>query len=246
MPQIKAVITDYIGTLTNARCYTMEASIAKLHHALSEAGFETDKQQFLDAYAKAHEKYRLIRYGELREVTNAVWVAETLRNLGHEAQAEDPKMKAALNVFFQDYVNSLELRPYAEKFLKKAKETCKLGLISNFTYAPVVRSSLRKLGVSHYFNAIVVSGDCGWRKPHRKIFTDALNRLQVKPDEAVYIGDSPAEDIKGAREAGMKTVFVHSQFYSPGDLEASGEKPDHMANDLQEIYRQIAKIIDFC
>ena len=47
-------------------------------------------------------------------------------------------MRMALNVFFQDYVDSLELRPYAEKLLKKASETFKLGLISNFTYAPVV------------------------------------------------------------------------------------------------------------
>jgi HAD superfamily hydrolase (TIGR01549 family) len=221
----------------------MDASMTKLHLALAEAGFETDKQQFLDAYAKAHEKYRLIRYGELREVTNAVWVSETLRSLGHEANAQDPKMKAALNIFFQDYVDSLELRPNAELLLKKVKETCKLGLISNFTYAPVVHSSLRKLGASQYFNAILVSGDLGWRKPHRKIFTDALNCLQVKPEETVYIGDCPTEDIKGAIEAGMKTVFVESQFYGLADLATSGEKPDTVAKDLQEVQGFLSKIM---
>ena len=154
--------------------------MAKLHAWLSEAGFNTNEKQFLEAYAKAHEKYRLIRYGELREVTNAVWVAETLCNLGFRVEADDPRMKAALNVFFQDYVDSLEPRPFAKELLRKAKENCKLGLISNFTYAPVVHCSLRKLGLSRFFNVILVSGDCGWRKPHGNIFTDALKRLQVK------------------------------------------------------------------
>jgi putative hydrolase of the HAD superfamily len=242
LPQVKAVITDYIGTLTNARCYTMEASMTKLHRALVEAGFETEKEDFLSAYAKAHEKYRVIRYGELREVTNAVWVSETLRSLGFQVSVEDPKMNAALDVFFQDYIDSLELRPCAEKLLKKTAKTCKLGLISNFTYAPVVYDSLRKLGISQYFNATVVSGDNGWRKPHKKIFTDTLKQLKVKADEAVFIGDSPLEDIKGAADAGMKTVFVKSQFYGEGDLEASCQKPDVVAADLQEIYSNFSEI----
>ena len=242
MPRIKAVITDFIGTLTNARLYTMEASTMKLHAALCEAGFETNWQEFLDAYTKAHEKYRLVRYGDLREVTNAIWVSEALRNLGYDVKAEDSRMKAALNVFFQDYVDSLEKRPYSENLLRKVKEKCRLGLISNFTYAPVVYGSLRKLGLSKYFNVVVVSGECGWRKPHRKIFDDALNRMQVKADETIFIGDSPTEDIKGARDAGMITIFVRSQFYCLADLRASKENPDAVAEDLKKVYEIFTKI----
>ena len=216
--------------------------MAKLHRALVEAGFETEKEEFLRAYAVAHEKYRIIRYGELREVTNAIWVSETLRSLGFEINAENPKMTAALDSFFQDYIDSLELRPCAEKFLKRTAETCKLGLISNFTYAPVVHKSLRRLGISKYFEATVVSGDNWWRKPHKKIFADTLQQLRVEAEEAVFIGDSPLEDIKGAANAGMKTVFVKSQFYGTNDLEASGQKPDVVAADLREIYSNFSKI----
>ena len=212
MPQIKAVITDYIGTLTNARSYTMEASLAKLHEALADAGFQTEKSKFLEAYGKAHEKYRLIRFGELREVTNAVWVSETLWCLGYQVEVGDERVKAALDVFFEEYIRSLELRPYAEKLLKKIRETCKLGLVSNFTCAQVVHESMKRLGITQYFNSVIISQECGWRKPHKKIFTEALEKLHVKPEEAVFIGDNPFEDIKGAADAGMKTVFVCSQF----------------------------------
>lgn len=243
MTKIKAVITDYIGTLTNARRYTMEASVEKLHDALSEAGFQTQKDEFQACYAKAHEKYRLIRYGEFREVTNAVWVSETLCNLGFNVTVEDCRLNGALNVFFQDFIESLELRPYAEQLLAEATKSCKMALVSNFTYGPVVHLSLKKLGISRYFDTIVVSHDAGWRKPHERIFKDALQKLGVSAEEAVFIGDCPLEDIKGARSAGMKTVFVVSQFYDLEDLKASGEKPDFVASDLKEICSNLYKMV---
>ncbi len=72
MALAKAVIFDYIGTLTDVRHYNMQASMTKLYAALKEVGFESKKAEFLRAYRIAHEKYQLVRYGELREVTNAV------------------------------------------------------------------------------------------------------------------------------------------------------------------------------
>ncbi len=243
MPQVKALIADYIGTLVNARRYTLEASMAKLHSALAEEGFKTDMAEFLAAYAKAHEKYRLIRYSELKEITNAVWVSEALCSLGFKVDAEDVHMKAALNVFFQAYINSLELRSSAENLLKKAAKTCKLGLISNFTYAPVVHISLKKLGINDYFHTVVVSQDVGWRKPHGKIFQVALQRLDIKPEEAVYIGDSPLEDIQGAASAGLKTVFVPSQFNTTADLKASKQTPNVKVADLEEFCRDFSTIL---
>jgi FMN phosphatase YigB (HAD superfamily) len=242
MPQVKALIADYVGTLVNARRYTLEASMAKLHSALTEAGFETSQKEFLEAYAKGHEKYRLVRYGELREVTNAVWVSEALCSLGFKVGIDDVQMKAALNVFFQDYIDSLELRSCAEKLLRKTTAICKLGLISNFTYAPVVHNSLRKLGLTEFFNAVAVSEEVGWRKPHKRIFEVALERLQVDAKEAVYVGDSPVEDIKGASAAGIKTIFVPSQFNSISDLAMSGQKPDIVVADLGELFRDFSKI----
>lgn len=242
MAQVKAVITDFIGTLTNVRSYTMEDSMAKLHKALVEYGFKMEKKEFLTAYCVAHEKYRLIRYGEFREVANAIWVSEALQSLGFEVTAEDPRMNNALNVFFQDYIDSLELRSSAEKLLSETAGSCKQGLISNFTHAPVVYTSLKQLGISQYFDVVVVSGDNGWRKPSKRIFADTLQQLGVQAEDSVFIGDSPLEDIKGASDVGMKTVFVCSQFYGLSELKASGEEPDFVAADLEDICRNFAQV----
>jgi len=59
-------------------------------------------------------------------------------------------------------------------------EDYKLGIISNFTYAPVIYAGVRKVGINNFFNIILVSDAVGWRKPHAKIFEEALKRLDVR------------------------------------------------------------------
>ena len=239
---IKAVIFDYIGTLVNCRGYNMDASRKTLYNALVAEGFEIEEDAFLAAYIVAHEKYRKIRYEQFREVTNAVWVSEALCNLGFKVAPKDARIKAALNIFFQEFIDTFELRDGAKKLLKQTAAQTKVGLISNFTYAPVIHSSLRKIHIHPYFNAIVVSEENGWRKPSPHIFQDALKHLQIEAHEAVFIGDSPLEDIKGAKEAGLKTVFVTSQFNSQKDLKESKQKPDYITKDLTTICLTLEKI----
>ena len=243
MACVKAIMFDYVGTLVNCKNYMMEASREKLYTALVNEGFDVAKDRFLEAYILAHEKYRKIRYEQLREVTNAVWVAEALCNLGFKVTAGDYRIKAALNVFFKDYIDTLELRAGAKKLIKQAAEQCKVALISNFTHAPVIYSSLRKTGINTFFNVVVVSEENCWRKPSSHIFQDALKRLQIQANQAVYIGDSPIEDIKGAKQAGLKTVFVPSQFNTLKDLFDSQQKPDFIAKDLQSISENLTEII---
>jgi len=240
---IKAVIFDFIGTLASVKNYSLEASKLGQYEAIVKAGFNVSVEELADAYTKAHEKYRVIRYEELVEVTNAIWISDALNCLGFKTDPEDPRVKAAVNVFFQDYLSSLELNPCAEDMLREVSRSCRLGLISNFTYAPVIHAGLRKLGIGQFFSAILVSEDVGWRKPNRKIFQEALKRLGMTAGETVYVGDSPQEDIKGAADAGMRTVFVPSQFYSFENLAESKQKPDLIVKDICELRKRIPRFL---
>jgi putative hydrolase of the HAD superfamily len=239
---IRAIIFDFIGTLADVKNYSLEASKMKLYRAIANAGFDVDAEKFLEAYSHAHEKYRAVRYQELVEVTNSIWISDALNKLGFETNPEDAHMKTAVNVFFQDYLNSLARRPCTKKLLNKASTEYKVGLVSNFTYAPVIYAGLRKLDLNRFFEAVLVSEDVGWRKPHKKIFQEALIRLGATAQETVYVGDSPLEDIKGAKALGMKAVFVPSQFYSLQDLCESRQKPDIVVKSICELYRKISLI----
>lgn len=236
---VRAVIFDFIGTLAKMKNYSLEVSEMKLCKAIVDAGFNVASKKFLGAYGQAYEKYRVVRYQKLVEVTNAVWISEALNNLGFETSPEDPNIKTAVNVFFEDYLNSLELRRCAKRILKTVSADYKLGLVSNFTYAPVIYAGLRKLNINQFFNAVLVSDEVGWRKPHPKIFNQALKRLKVSAQETIYVGDSPLEDIKGAKATGIKTIFVSSQFYSIENLYESKQKPDIIVKNLCELSKNL-------
>jgi HAD superfamily hydrolase (TIGR01549 family) len=239
---LRAVIFDFIGTLVNCKDYCMVDSEAKLYAALISEGFDMEKDRFLEAYKETHQKYRRVRYEQFREVTNAVWVSEALCNLGFRATAEDKRVKTALNVFFQDFLNTLELRKGAKQLLNQTANQYRVGLISNFTHAPVIHKSLRKIGIHNCFNVVVISQEVEWRKPSHRIFCDTLSRLGVQAHEAVFIGDSPLEDIKGAKESGLRTVFVPSQFNSLNDLAQSKQTPDEIVEKLESIPQKLSQI----
>lgn len=235
MLMVEAVVFDFIGTLAVLRGYSYEGAVRRMFTSLVEDGFNVDFTRFMEVYEQAQQKYRNIRYEKLVEVTNAVWLSEALNKLGYNVKTLDNTVKKAVNTFFMNYFDSLQQREHSLQILKALSERYILGLVSNFTYTPVVYAGLRKLGFNNYFNAIVVSQEVGWRKPSAKIFNETLKRLHMKPAQTIFVGDSPLEDIKGAKNVGMKTVFIPSQFFSVQDLKRAQQKSDFIIEDLHEL-----------
>jgi FMN phosphatase YigB (HAD superfamily) len=85
-----------------------------------------------------------------------------------------------------------------------------LGIVTNRIWGgPPFLEDLRTLGLYHYFHpaAIAISGDLGRRKPSAEIFLHALNALDVRPEEAVMVGDSLSADVLGAQALGIFAIW---------------------------------------
>ena len=81
----------------------------------------------------------------------------------------------------------------------------------------------------------VFSGDVRSCKPRREIFEEALSRLGVVAEEALYIGDSLTYDVAPAAALGINTVWVNR-----GRRPLTGDiQPDMVVSDLAEIRRLI-------
>lgn len=93
----------------------------------------------------------------------------------------------------------------------------RLGLVSNFDHAPTAQAILARHGVYPCFEVTLISDDFGLRKPHPAIFREALRRLDAAPEEALYVGDTPADDIVGARAAGLDVAWVNRRGDEPPD-----------------------------
>jgi putative hydrolase of the HAD superfamily len=82
----------------------------------------------------------------------------------------------------------------------------KLGLITNGSLRMQSRK-LECLSLSSSFDVILISAAEGLNKPDPAIFHRALQRLDIDPADAIFVGDHPDVDIRGARAAGMQTVW---------------------------------------
>jgi HAD superfamily hydrolase (TIGR01549 family) len=95
----------------------------------------------------------------------------------------------------------------------------KLGLVSNGARNLDEFVADHKLDV----DAALGSRGHGWTKPHPSIFRAVLQRLEVAADEAVMVGDSPEDDIEGARALGMRAFLLDRENRFP-------EQPDRLTD----------------
>ena len=85
----------------------------------------------------------------------------------------------------------------------------KLGIITNGNPA-TQNIKLSLLNISEYFDEIMISGDFNTNKPDKMLFDIMAERLELKPQEVLFVGDHPINDISGARGAGMKTAWINA------------------------------------
>lgn len=103
--------------------------------------------------------------------------------------------------------NSWRLFPETVDVLKALKDQgYELGIISNFDSRlfPV----LRGLGIADFFDTITISSLAHAAKPSARIFEQALEKHAVDAEEALHVGDSERDDVKGAVAVGLTGVLL--------------------------------------
>ncbi len=131
------------------------------------------------------------------------------------------------------------LDPDCHPLLQELVPSCTLGIISNFDHPPYIHGVLQDHDLNKYFSTVVISGDYDFKKPDPRIFHLALDELGLKPEEAIYIGDSE-EDIVGARAAGIEPILIQR------DIDLDGVpvvfKKEYAENDVTTI-RKLPEIV---
>lgn len=96
----------------------------------------------------------------------------------------------------------------------------KRGVITN-GQTTVQNATLDAIGVRPYMQTILVSETVGLRKPDAAIFQLALSQLGLSPQETIFVGDHPLNDVHGARCAGLVAVWLSGCHDWPDDLPAA-------------------------
>jgi putative hydrolase of the HAD superfamily len=91
---------------------------------------------------------------------------------------------------------------------------------------------LEAYGLVDLIDQRVSAADVGYLKPHPAIYEQLLARLEVTPEEAIFVGDRPANDIAGANAVGLVSVLMKPA-YLTRDL--TGARPDYTIERLDQL-----------
>ena len=112
--------------------------------------------------------------------------------------------------FWANFKNYFEPVPDAVEVLNALRAAgLKTGIITNGSVA-AQDAKISGLGLAPLMDVILISEREGISKPDPAIFQRALDRLDVGPDAAWFVGDHPEFDVRGAAEAGLTAVWVRS------------------------------------
>ena len=125
----------------------------------------------------------------------------------------------------------------SEQVLHELKKDFCLALVTNG--APDIQGAkIDGSNLASFFETVIISGGHGFGKPDRRIFQLVLERLKVAAHEAVMIGDSLNRDIAGARDAGIRTVWINRYNRTLTDAHPI---PDFELTDLRDLPRLLTR-----
>jgi HAD superfamily hydrolase (TIGR01509 family) len=153
----------------------------------------------------------------------------------------DPRIILQLyNVYWNVFLKNMKLKIGVLKTLiELKKKDLKIVLVSDLTTQIQLRK-IQKLKITKYVDYLVTSEEAGSEKPHLIMFLLALKKLNLLPQEVLFVGDSKNKDISGANAAEIDTIWITNK---KGKLKK--DKQDYsLPNYYIKTIPEILKIID--
>lgn len=209
---IKSVLFDFDGTLLNTNDLVYKSydyAIKKLYMR------DITKKEFLNLYGRPLDQSFCEAYGE-----------------------EDGKKLAELYREFNEVNHDLYTKTFegVDLGIKNLKNKgYSLGIVTSKRKSTLMKG-LKLLGLEEYFLCLVTPADSKKFKPDPEPILVGCQKLNIKPEEALYVGDS-VFDLQAGKAAGTKICGVKYSLTPLAELEEL--KPDFMVSSLEELAKLI-------
>ncbi|KAF2956977.1 HAD family hydrolase [Marinitoga sp. 38H-ov] len=197
---IKGVIFDLYGTLINANHLFLP--IAKLISKETKYPAKLLELKIRNTYNKYFKDYHLKPFKPEREYYNLMF-NELKEFLG---------LEHSTNWYIDEmYKTFIELNPYDDvNYLNILKEKgLKIAILSNADDDFVIPSLEKK---PFPYDILITSFSTKLYKPDPKIFEYTLNKMRLKKEEVIFVGDNYFVDVIGGNSFGIKSILIKRTF----------------------------------
>lgn len=208
---------------------------AHIRPRLHASGAALDVSQYVSHYLQACQTQIAASRRTLIEHRFADRFSLSFEYAGADAGTDEAEFDRMADALGEAIASEARLLAHTAEVIPKLAADHRLGLISNYPHAPVVRRTLDRFGLSRHFDAVVVSGETGWMKPHAQCYEPALKALQAHHADTLMVGDDFQNDVQGARAIGL-----HAAWLAPGKV-----KPVDHDNDFIHL-QSLAELPAIC
>ena len=234
---VKAVFFDFYYTL----CVWGRPLEASLEKIADRYQFEIDWERYATAqenlYAEASGSDPVAHslLGTMQEIVESYY--EFVKKLGVQEHVEQVTWELLQSEHSLFAANNATLYDDVVPMLQHLQNAgFKLAIVSNWDTP--LDPLTERLGIAHYFDAIVASHDARVKsaKPDPHIFNYTLAAVGVSAEEAVHVGDTYEADVIGARNAGIRPILIDRDKTQTGKWEETiqslSELPELLFGDV--------------
>ncbi|WGS64971.1 HAD family hydrolase [Marinitoga aeolica] len=196
----KGIIFDLYGTLINANHLFLP--IAKIISKETKYPARLLELKIRDTYNKYFKDYHLKPFKPEREYYKIMF-NELKDFLG---------LKNSIDWYIDEmYKTFIDLKPYDDvDYLKTLKEkSLKIAILSNADNDFVIPALEKK---PFPFDILITSHSSKLYKPDPKIFEYTLNKMNLKKEDVIFVGDNYFVDVIGGNSFGMKSILIKRAF----------------------------------
>lgn len=158
---------------------------------------------------------------------------ELMQECGYGVRESRHNAEQAFDVFFAGR-NTIEFYPGALDTLHTLAESYRLLALTNGN------ADINRAGLGDLFDGAVNSAEAGAKKPDPKIYHHFLDKFQLNKSHVVHIGDNLVDDIQGAHNVGLRSIWVNLQGHAPGPEDAQPHAEVTELNQLIVLVDELA------
>ena len=244
MSKFKVVLFDFGSTLLYSKApwppvYVLaDQALVKV---LQQAGIPLDSKDFYSEFGNFLDSYYARQGTNTTEKTTSAFLSEFLEQKGFKDISTSVK-RAALDAMYSITQRNWYLEADAIPTLTALQERgYRLGMVSNTSDDKNVQQLVDRWELRPFFEIIITSAGCGFRKPDRRIFQPVLDHFGVPPEQIAMVGDLLETDILGANQLGMYSIWITRRVQLPEEGELANQ-PQAVVKSLDQIPGLLAEV----